>query len=309
MKALSSYSLVLAAVSLMAAQPGCSSTQSGGGSGGKTGTGGSPSSGGSSGNGGTTGVGGSIGSGGASSGGAAGNKDAAAGGASGSGGSVASGGSFVSGGTPGGGGVSTGGSVTGGAGGSGPDAAQGSGGKTSDTGGAGPGSGGAPATGGSTGLGGNGTGGSAGAGGAAGGTTGGVDGGTSEVIACPDLPGAPKSPLYTITANGTPLFVEKMTNFAAEMNVHYAHASLSGAGPATIAVTVSESFSAYKLSPKSRQLSATKNGNTVTYQGERTGPGSGKAHPQARNWKPHYGDDFDLFGDHPHPGGHGGGRR
>jgi len=280
MKASSSLTFALAAVVLMAAQPACSSKQSGGGgSGGKNGTGGSATSGGSPGSGGSTAAGGTIGSGGttSSSGGAAGNKDAAAGGTTGAGGTTSSGGSSASGGTAGGGGGATGGR-DGGAGGSaadatggaGQDASQASGGRPNGTGGAGPGSGGATLTGGSTGPGGNGTGGSAntggtGTGGAAGGTTGNTDGGTSGIVTCPDLPGAPKSPLYSITANGTPLFVEKMTNFGTEMQVHYVHASLSGAGTVTIAVTVSETFSAYKLSPKSRQLSATKSGNTVTF--------------------------------------------
>jgi hypothetical protein len=273
MKAFSRFSFGLAAAILMAAQPACSSNQSGGGSGGRV-TGGNPGAGGSTGNGGATAAGGITGSGGVSgnSGGTAGSKDAAAGGATGAGGTVSAGGIVASGGTASGGEVSTGGkdggmggSAAGGAGGSVPDAAQGSGGQTSGTGGAGPGSGGAPLTGGSTGSGGNGPGGSTGTAGATGGMTGSTDGGTTGIVSCPDLPGAPKSPLYSITANGTPLFVEKMTNFASEMQVHYAHASLSGAGSATIAVTVSETFSSYKLSPKSRQIAATKSGNTVTF--------------------------------------------
>jgi hypothetical protein len=130
---------------------------------------------------------------------------------------------------------------------------------------AGPGSGGAPLTGGSTGSGGNGLGGNTGTGGAAGGTAGNTDCGTSGVVTCPDLPGAERSTLYSITANGAPLFVEKLSKFSPEMQVHYAHASLSGTGAATIAVTVSETFSTYKLSPKSRQISATKSGNTITF--------------------------------------------
>jgi hypothetical protein len=161
----------------------------------------------------------------------------------------------------------TGGSAAGGAGGSSTATSQGAGGRTGGAGGAASGSGGASLTDGSTGSGGRGSGGTTVTGGATqtGGATGNTDGGTSGVVTCPDLPGAPKSPLYSITANGAPLFVEKMTNFGSEMQVHYAHASLSGAGTASIAVTVSESFSSYKLSPKSRQISATKSGNTVTF--------------------------------------------
>src|SRR5215470_11563076 len=56
-----------------------------------------------------------------------------------------------------------------------------------------------------------------------------------------------------------------MTKFTPEMQVHYAHGSLAGAGTATIAVTVKQSFSAFTLSPKSRQLAATKSGNTITF--------------------------------------------
>ena len=73
------------------------------------------------------------------------------------------------------------------------------------------------------------------------------------------------SPLYSITVNGSPLFVEQMTKFSPEMQVHYAHASLVGSGTATIAVTVKQSFSSFTLSPKSRKLTATKSGNTITF--------------------------------------------
>ena len=85
------------------------------------------------------------------------------------------------------------------------------------------------------------------------------------LITCPALPGATASPLYSVTIGGKPLFVEKLTKFSPEMQVHYAHGSLSGAGTATVAVTVSESFSSYTVSPKSRKLSATKSGNTITF--------------------------------------------
>ena len=79
------------------------------------------------------------------------------------------------------------------------------------------------------------------------------------------LPGAVKSPLYAIKRMAPPLFVEKMTKFGPEMQVHYAHCALSGSGPATFAVTVNESFTAHTLSPKSRNIATTKSGNTVTF--------------------------------------------
>jgi polygalacturonase len=85
------------------------------------------------------------------------------------------------------------------------------------------------------------------------------------VVTYPDLPGATRSPLYTVSANGSPLFVEKFTKFAPEMQVHYAHCSLSGAGAATFSVTVNESFSSYTLSPRSRNITTTRNGNTLTF--------------------------------------------
>jgi len=72
-----------------------------------------------------------------------------------------------------------------------------------------------------------------------------------------------------VTVGGKPLFVEKLTKYSPEMQVHYAYGSLSGTGTATVAVTVSESFTSYKVSPKSRQLAATKSGNTITFN---TGP-------------------------------------
>ncbi|NUR26562.1 MAG: hypothetical protein HOV83_12070, partial [Catenulispora sp.] len=81
----------------------------------------------------------------------------------------------------------------------------------------------------------------------------------------PALPGATKSSLYTVTADGAPLFVEKMTKFAPEMQVHYAHCSMAGAGTATFSVTVAQSFSSYTVSPKSRKLTVTRSGNTITF--------------------------------------------
>ena len=230
-----------------------------GGSGGSAGSGGANPDGGAGGSGTGGGMGGTP-------------ADAGRGGAggSGTGGGAPTAGSGGTGGSGGVGGLTgTGGTAAGGtgAGGSGRDAAAGSGGRTGGTAAGGSASGGASPTGGVTGSGGTGRGGSTGTGGATqtGGTTGNPDGGTTGVVACPDLPGATKSPLYSVTANGTALFVEKMTKFSPEMQVHYAHASLSGGNPVTIAVTVSESFSSYKLSPKSRQIAATKSGNTVTF--------------------------------------------
>src|SRR6185503_19100160 len=109
--------------------------------------------------------------------------------------------------------------------------------------------------------------------GAAGTTTGGGSGGCSAncgaVTIYPPLPGAVRSPLYTVTLNGESLFVEKMTKFAPEMQVHYAHASLPATGTARVAVTVNESFTAYTLSPKSRNLATARSGNTLSFD---TGP-------------------------------------
>src|SRR4029079_13444282 len=81
----------------------------------------------------------------------------------------------------------------------------------------------------------------------------------------PALPGATKSPVYTVTANGTSQFVEKLTKFAQEMQVHYTHFSVRKGCTATVAVTASASFSSYKLSPKSRNIAVTKSGNTLTF--------------------------------------------
>jgi hypothetical protein len=128
----------------------------------------------------------------------------------------------------------------------------------------------ASASAGGAGTGGLGRGGSTGAGGTAETPDGGGCTGTSctsaGVVSCSSaLPGAEKSPLFAITANGTPLFVEKLTKFSPEMQVHYAHAVLGGSSPATIAVTVTGGFSSYKLSPTSRKIAATKNGDTLTF--------------------------------------------
>jgi hypothetical protein len=264
MKQLSILSLGLAAAILMTAQPGCSSGQSGGGgSGGKPGSGGS--SGGAAGNEGTTG--GAIGTGG----GAGGVGIPGTGGAPPASG-VGTGSGGMSGGKGGGAG-GIGGAAAGGAAGSGRDASPGTGGTTGGTLGGTTGSGGTTRAGGSSGSGGTGPGGATGAGGVvgSGGATGRPDGGGGPVtlVDCPDLPGATASPLYSVTVAGQPLFVEKLTKFSPEMQVHYAYGSLSGTGTATVAVTVSESFNSFTVSPKSRKLSATKSGNTITFD---TGP-------------------------------------
>jgi polygalacturonase len=85
-------------------------------------------------------------------------------------------------------------------------------------------------------------------------------------VTYPDLPGATRSSLYSVTVNGTPLFVEKLAKFAPEMQVHYAHASLSGAGTATFAVTVHEPFSSHTLSPRSRNIETRRSADTLSFE-------------------------------------------
>src|SRR5512133_8735 len=87
------------------------------------------------------------------------------------------------------------------------------------------------------------------------------------IYSYPAYSGAVSSPLYAIKADDKTIFTEKLTKFSGEMQVHYAHFSLEGT--ATIQVTVNESFTSYTLSPKSRKISATKSGNTITFT---TGP-------------------------------------
>ncbi len=274
-------SLAILAVGLA----GCSSTAGTGrpGTGGKSGTGGLLASGGTNGLGGAPSTGGTTSSGSGSGGatttpGSGGHGDGSAGvggmsvgGTSGGSGGTSSGGTGGGSGATSSGGVSTGGSggamLTGGAiatggttlGGATGGTMTGSGGATT----AGSAGGVTSATGGSTGSGGAAAGGATGTGG----TTGTPSAAT--LVACPDLPGATKSPLYSVTVGGTPLFVEKLTKFSPEMQVHYASGSLSGTGTATVAVTVSESFNSFTVSPKSRNLSVTKSGNTITFN---TGP-------------------------------------
>jgi hypothetical protein len=211
----------------------------------------------SGGNSGQGGSGGSGQTGGGGSGGAA-VAPAGSGGAGGPGGSgrggtggVGTGGSLQTGGAPG----------SGGGGMAGNGAAGASGGGTTGSGGAGSGG---------TGSGGTGLGGSsaAGSGGTGTGGAAGTSGGTT-LISCPTLPNATASPLYSLTVNGTPLFVEQLTKFSPEMEVHYAHGSLSSSGTATVAVTVKQSFSSFTLSPTSRSLAASKSGSTITFN---TGP-------------------------------------
>lgn len=240
---------------LIAGLVGCSSTAQPGqvGTGGKSGTGGNVPSGGVTGLGGAAGSGGTTttgsGSGGATGGattprGSGGNADGAAGagGSSGGNGGTGSGGSGGARSTGGvvatGGGTPLGGSTGGASGGT--TTASGTGGASS-------------AKGGSSGSGGD----------AAGGTSGGIDGGASASVACYGYPGVTQSPLYTVTVNGVTAPVEKFTKYSPEMQVHYAHCSVQGT--ANVSVAVSESVSSYTLSPKSRNITSTKNGNTITF--------------------------------------------
>src|SRR5580692_5076686 len=87
----------------------------------------------------------------------------------------------------------------------------------------------------------------------------------SSVVTYPALPGAVQSPLYKVTANGTTEFVEQLTKFTPEMQVHYAHFSVQSGCTATIAVTLSTSFTSYTVSPKSRNIAVAKSGNTITF--------------------------------------------
>ena len=208
-----------------------------------------------------SGVGGYPGSGGAGVGGAGLGGESSATGGSGLGGdSSATGGSGVGGETSATGGAGLGGdtSATGGSG---------VGGETIATGGADPGSGGTVLTGGSAGSGGSETGGSAGAAGEA--PTGGTAGtGGSTVSGCevfPDLPGAERSSLYSVTVNGSPLFVEKMSKFSPQMQVHYAHCAMTDSSDMDIEVAVSGGFNSYTLSPRSRQLAISQNGDTISF--------------------------------------------
>jgi hypothetical protein len=230
-------SLELTILILFATQMGCSS---GSGGGGNVGTGGTVGSGGATGAAGTIGAGGST----VSAGGAGGVSTVASGGAPAAGGAI--GGTTSS---------QTGGRTNGGAGSdTSPAGGSGSGGaRTGGTGTAGtPAAGGASPAGGSTGL--------AGATGTQG--TGGSAGGTGSAT-CYTYPGVTQSPLYTVTVNGVAAPVEKFTKYSPEMQVHYAHCSV--AGTANVSVTLAESASSYTLSPKSRNIATTKNGNTITF--------------------------------------------
>jgi hypothetical protein len=234
MRLSSVVSLGLAATISIVGGFGCSSgSGDGGGTGGATTqTGGSTGTGGGSASGGTTGTGGASATGGTG------------GGATHTGGTTGSGGASATGGS--------GGAATGGSTGTGGASATGGGGGVAHTGGA-SGTAGAPATGGVTGTGG------------AGGAPTVACSSAGAVTTYPTLPGATVSPLYTVTANGTTQFVEKLTKFSPEMQVHYANFAVATGCTATVAVTLSSSFSSYTLSPKSQNIAVTKSGNTLTF--------------------------------------------
>jgi len=104
-------------------------------------------------------------------------------------------------------------------------------------------------------------GGSAGAGATGGGGSGGATGAVTRL----SVPGATRSTLYSLSAGGTTAFVEQLTKYSPEMQIHYAHCLVSGGAAATFSVTVNESFTAHTLSPKSRNIATTRSGNTVTF--------------------------------------------
>jgi hypothetical protein len=241
------------AMILLGLQLACSSDPSdGGGAGGSSASGGTAASGGMTATGGTIGTGSSFATGGLT----------AVGGtipSGGTGGLNATGGD--SGNLGGTGGASTGGASTGGA----PTGGAGIGGAT---GGVDQGTGGTDLTGGTAGTGGSDTGGAATGGTATGGAgTGGAATSGCEVF--PDLPGAERSSLYSVSVNGAPLFVEKMSKFAPEMQVHYAYCSMTSAADVDVEVTVNGGFNSHTLSPRSRQIATSQNGDTLNFS---TGP-------------------------------------
>jgi hypothetical protein len=87
----------------------------------------------------------------------------------------------------------------------------------------------------------------------------------TSVTTYPTLPGAVVSPLYTVSANGQSQFVEKLTKFTPEMEVHYANFAVPAGCTASISVTLTSSFNSVTVSPKSRNITTTKSGNTFTF--------------------------------------------
>ena len=201
---------------------------------------------------------------------------AATGGAVATGGVTSIGGTNPTGGVPGTGGDSggTGGTEIGGTGGAPTGGASvgggaGTGGSSTggdSTGGIDQATGGTVATGGSPTTGGTETGGSVATGGDS--ATGGVGTGGTPSSGCevfPALPGAERSSTYSVTVNGAPLFVEKLSKFSPEMQVHYAHCSMTATDAVDIEVAVDGGFNSYTLSPRSRQISAAQNGDTLSF--------------------------------------------
>lgn len=68
-----------------------------------------------------------------------------------------------------------------------------------------------------------------------------------------------------MTLDGQPVFVEQLGKFSPEMQVHYAHCSVPTQKTTLVSVKVSENFSNATLSPKSRKLKSTRDGNTLSF--------------------------------------------
>ena len=79
----------------------------------------------------------------------------------------------------------------------------------------------------------------------------------------PAYSGAVTSTLYSVKANGTEVFTEKMTKFTGHMQVHYAH--FSAADTVNVTVEVSEDFKSHILHPESRKIATKREGNTISF--------------------------------------------
>jgi hypothetical protein len=66
---------------------------------------------------------------------------------------------------------------------------------------------------------------------------------------------------YSVTVDGVPVPVQRVSKFDEPVN----YVNFSFAGACEIAVTLSQSFSTYKLSPESKGITPARNGNTLTF--------------------------------------------
>lgn len=98
--------------------------------------------------------------------------------------------------------------------------------------------------------------------------------GSSEVVSYPTPPGLTTSPDFTVQANGTGIWVERVGGYAMDQSIASFHgeledmniAAFSCTGPVDIKITAPSDISTYQIKPKSRGIQAQVDGKTLSFR-------------------------------------------